>query len=148
VGSRPVPTHPPKSLAEVNELLAGREARVTLDDGTAVTGEGAAVFPDSVRFTTGKPALPTPRVRRITYERDRFSPATGAGVGALVGVGVVGACLLTPDESDLLCIVLGGVAVMGSALIGLGFGMLEDVGEQEHVAYEGPVSRYAPMGAN
>ena len=143
VGSRPVSSRPPESLVEVNRLLADREARVVLDDGSSVTGEGVAVFPDSVRFATGLPALPTSRVLRITYERDRFSPGQGASGGAMVGFSVLG-IVMAGGDADPIDLAAGVAAVGISSLIGLLLGVAEQVGEQERVAYEGPVMRYAP----
>lgn len=143
VGSRPVPTHPPESLIEVNRLLAGREARVVLDDGSSVSGEGVTVFPDSVRFATSQPALPTSEVRRITYERKRFSPGQGASGGAMVGFSLLGIVMVGGD-ADPVDLAAGVAAVGVSSLVGLLLGLAEQVGEQERVAYEGPITRYEP----
>lgn len=146
IGSRPTSTDPPESLAEVNRLLAGREARVVLDDGAVVSGVGAAVYPDSVRFATGQPALPTSRVQRITHERDRFSPGQGASGGAIVGFALLGAVMAGGDAAPLD--IAAGIAAVGvSSLIGLLLGLAEQAGEQERVAYEGPFTRYGPTPA-
>lgn len=146
-GSRTVGTQPPRSLVEVNEVLAGREATAQLDDGTTVKGEGLAVFPDSVRFAAGSAVLPTARVLRITYERDRFSPGQGAAGGALVGGAVAGLCAASPgDLSSSWCLAYAGIAVMSGAIIGALLGEAEGVGPRERVAYEGPVSRYTSAG--
>lgn len=146
-GSGAVSTDPPRSLAEVNYVLAGKEARATLGDGTVVTGRGVAVFPDSVRFATGQPALSTARVSRTTYDRDRISPGAGAGGGALVGASVAVLSLLSSDEPGPLELVLGGVVIGGGALLGLLIGIAEQEGAQERVAYEEPLSRYEPARA-
>lgn len=145
-GSRAVSTEPPRSLVEVNRALADREAQIELDDGAVVTGLDVVVSLDSVRFATrsGTPAVPVNRVSRITYQRDSFSPGTGAGVGALVGLGVVSIAALASEESVVLYAVVSGVVVMGSALIGLMLGIAEEAGSQERVAYEGPITRYVP----
>jgi hypothetical protein len=148
VGSRPISNQSPESLAEVNQLLAGREARVALTDGSSVAGEGIAVFADSVRFATGQPALSTSRVRRITYERGQISPGAGAAGGAFVGTVLAGLYASTSEETTALKLVLGGIVVGGSALLGLLVGIAEQEGEQERVAYEGPVTRYAPTGVD
>lgn len=146
VGSRPASIPPPESLVEVNRRLAGREARVLLDDSTVVAGTGAAVFPDSVRFAGGEDAVPTDRVRRITYERDSFSPGQGASVGAVVGFSLLGIVMVGGD-ADPVDLAAGIGAAGAASLIGLLLGLAEQVGEQERVAYEGPLSRYGRSAA-
>ena len=128
-------------------MLAGRPATVHLADGTAVLGEGVAVFPDSVRFAAGSAALPTARVHRITYARDRFSPGQGAAGGALVGLATAGLCAASPgDLSSGWCLAYAGIAVMSGAILGALLGEAEGVGPQERVVYEGPIARYTSAG--
>ena len=120
---------------------------MVLDDDTAITSEGVTVFPDSVRFATGQPALPTSQVRRITYERERFSPGQGASGGAMVGFSLLGIVMVGGD-ADPIELAAGVAAVGVSSLVGLLLGLAEQVGEQERVAYEGPITRYAPRAEN
>jgi hypothetical protein len=142
-GTRSVSTERPRSLAEVNRVLADREAQIELDDGAVVTGLNVVVSPDSVRFATrsGPPALPVSRVSRITYERDRFSTGAGATGGAAVGLI---ALVVTAGEDAFAFPLISGVVVVGGAVIGLVLGLAEEAGSQERIAYEGPVTRYMP----
>ena len=135
---------PPDSLAAVNRVLDGREARIVFTDSTEAVGREVSVAADSVRFWTeeARRAIPTGDVRRITYERDRFSPGKGVLGGLMLGAGVITACYLT-GEGDPLCLAFGGLVMMGGAVIGGGLGILEQAGSQERIAYEAPLSRYA-----
>lgn len=142
-GSSPT-AQPPRSLAEVNRLLEGREVQIERMDGTIIPAYDVMVGPDSTRFASRSrpPVLPTHSVRRITYGRDRISPGAGAMGGAATGIAFVGLVMLSEGEVSPLTIGIGSVIVAGGAVVGLLVGMLENVGEQDRVAYEGPVSRY------
>ncbi len=142
-GSRTISSGPPQSLSEVNRVLDGREVQIELDDDT-VAGWRVVVARDSVRFVSeaGRRAFATSQVRRISYERDRFSPGKGASIGALAGLSVVALCLLTEEEQRGWCVAYGGIVSMGGALLGALLGEAEKAGGQERVAYEGPITRY------
>jgi hypothetical protein len=143
-GSRAIPIDPPESLVDVNHVLAGRDARVHLDDSTAVMGRGAAVFPDSVRFAGGEDAVPTARVRQVVVERDRLSMRSTAVAGLLVGLGAAGLVAFEFTQPAFAFAVLSGPFLMTGATLGIAVGMLDRVGSQERVVYEAPLSRYLP----
>ena len=134
---------PPRTLVEVNRALDRREALVVLTDSTEVIGREITVAADSVRFRADRSwqAVSTDTVQRITFERKGFSPLTGAVGGALFGAGLIASCYLS-DESGFLCLEVRTIFMVGAALAGAGFGILERTGEQERVAYEVPLSRY------
>lgn len=137
-------SEPPRSLADVNRLLANREVQVERTDGTVTSAYGVTVAPDSTRLAarSGPPVLPTEHIKRITYERDRISPGGGAVGGATAAIAFVGLAMISEGTFSPLEFALGGALVAGGAVIGLLVGMLEEAGEQERVAYEGPVGRY------
>lgn len=143
-GSSAISQEPPTTLADVNRLLAGRDVQIERMDGTVAAAYDVTVERDSVRFAAryGPPVLPTADVRRITYERDRISPGASALGGAALGATFVGLVILSEETVSPLTMAVGGVVVAGGAVLGLVVGMLEGVGSQERVAYEGPVSRY------
>ena len=142
-GSRSVSTEPPRSLDEVNRVLDGRDVRIAFADGTILPGQRTTVTADSVHFLTDTSfeSVAVDEVTQITYERDRFSPAQGAVGGAVFGIGLTTLCVVT-EEWDALCLAVGGLFTMGAAIVGAGLSLLERVGDQERVAYEGPVARY------
>lgn len=143
-GSGTISQEPPTTLADVNRLLENREVRIERMDGTFISTYDVTVAPDSTRFASrsGPPVLPTDAVRRITYERDRISPGGGAMGGAAIGATFIGLAMLSEGEASPLAFAIGGVFVGTGAVVGLLVGMLENVGEQERVAYEGPASQY------
>jgi hypothetical protein len=61
----------------------------------------------------------------------------------MVGFSVLG-IVMAGGDADPIDLAAGVAAVGISSLIGLLLGVAEQVGEQERVAYEGPVMRYAP----
>lgn len=143
-GSGTISQEPPTTLADVNRLLENREVRIERMDGTVISAYDVTVDRDSTRFASrsGPPVLPTADVRRITYERDRISPGGGAMGGAAIGATFIGLALLSTESPTPLELVGGGVIVVAGAVLGLLVGMLDEAGEQERVAYEGPASQY------
>lgn len=143
-GSRAVASGDPRSLTEINGLLEGREARIELTDGTALTGREVTVAFDSTRFLSeaGPRTLATAEVHRVFAERARATlhGATLGGVVAGFGLVILGSHL-DPSVALITPFIVGGGAVLGLVL-----GAGEQAGPRERVVYEGPVERYGSGG--
>lgn len=137
-------TEAPRSLAEVNRLLADRDARIELLDGSVLEGYDATVAVDSVRFASrsGTPAVATPLVRRVVVERKRLSVGKAAGGGFLFGVAVAGLIAADLNDTAIAFTVLSPLFGMGGAVVGGAIGLLDRAGSQTRTAYEAPLSAY------
>lgn len=72
--------------AELGPLAGGRKARVTLADGSRVTGKVAGVTPEGIRMVTAKQETLVPRAQvrqvRISRTTRHWRP-----IGTLIGLG-------------------------------------------------------------
>ncbi|MEM1043704.1 MAG: hypothetical protein AAGI91_13885 [Bacteroidota bacterium] len=130
-------------------MLEGKVAQIEQADGTRIAAWSVVVAFDSVRFATesGWDAVPAAQVKRVTYGQERVSLGESIVGGALTGI--VLAALATAGDSGSGVIsdseIIGALTAVGAG-IGMVLGLVEQVGSQDRVVYEGPVSRYGPAG--
>ena len=146
----------PRTLADVNALLAGATVAVHLADGTTIErARGVRVSADSVRLAvrrgTVSRAVPTRDVLRITRVRGRgtrYGAAFGAVPGLLIvysGVRESGSRRQGERDASEAGLSLSIPAILVGAAFGAWIGQLTTPGETVTL-YRAPLGRYLPPG--